>query len=324
MKVTNWWKRLATSLVVAGALSPSLSHAASIALADPGFEAYAVVLSGTSTAHEIFATVDYNTSAFSNAATGYRVPDGSHTQSAWVDDPGYKGLNGYYQDSDEAYHGSNFLYRSGSTGAGTRQRPMPHGSSLQAMHGYYHYNGQTASGVVFEAGKTYKFSMYAQGSAANTGSYGAYVTTYGGWSSAVDLYIYDGTNPGYDGVTTGLNDTALAKGFYEPACATASNAACTIDHPIGDFLNRGASVVGTNTTWTQISLYHYVAPGSPEVGHAIGVGFYGFYASNVDDASLEVFNGNVPEPTSVVLVGITGLAVVGGWRRRLHEKRGPD
>jgi hypothetical protein len=346
MKITKWWKKLATSLIVAGAVSPGLSHAASIALADPGFEVYAHT-SGTS--HEGFATLDYNTTAFTNNyTTGYRKPDASHLQSAWVDDPGFAGFDGLYQDDDEAYHGSNFLFRSGTTGSGTRNRPQPRGntgSNLQAMHGYYHYNGQIApGGAVFEAGKTYKFSVYAQGNTNNSGNYGSYINKDGTWFSSVNLYIFDGTTPGYDGVTTGLGSPggALASQFYEPACPQATNAACLVNHPIGDFTNRGSTVVGTQadtnpavplTTstaslgWTQISLYHYVAPGAPEVGHAIGVAFYGYFSANVDDASLEVFPGNVaPEPGAATLMCMAGVSFAGlaaRRRRRTEEDRGP-
>lgn len=348
MKITNWWKRLATSMVMAGAVSPSLSHAATIALSDPNFEDYKVVLSGTSAVHEIYATLDYNHQAYTvDHTTGYRTPNGSHVQSAWVSNPGFNGASGYYQDSDGSYLGSNYLFRSGTTGSGTRQRPQPRGNTtanlLQAMHGHYAYNGQVApGGAVFEAGKTYKFSVYAQGNQNNSGTYGSYINSDGFWGSAVNLYFFDGTNPGYDGVTTGLSDAALAEGFYEPACSQASNAACKVDHPIGDFTNRGSSAVNTNldinpstvlTTstaalgWRQISLYHYVAPGAPEAGDAIGVAFYLFgYGANVDDASLEVFNGNTvptPEPSTAILVGMAGLSLAGVRRRqRVDEDRG--
>src|SRR4029079_8946411 len=56
----------------------------------------------------------------------------------------------------------------------------------------------------------------------------------------------------------------------------------------GDFVNRpsSASAAQSQAMWTKISLSRTVALGAPEVGHHIGVAFWGGDDSAVDDATL--------------------------------------
>jgi hypothetical protein len=92
------------------------------------------------------------------------------------------------------------------------------------------------------------------------------------------LYIFDGSRP-----------------FSEPNALA--------------FALRTPAVSGV---WTQISLSHTVLPGAPEIGKPVGVGFLPRSDTAVDDATLEF----VPEPTTLALVGLGGVAFWAIRRRR--------
>ncbi len=130
------------------------------------------------------------------------------------------------------------------------------GPGDQAMHGIGYYNGQEAADAVFEANKTYTFSVWAQGDDDADGS-----------SSRVWLYIYDGANP-----FTEASSLNFAR--YAP--------------DTGDFVNRDPAWTDAQSMagWTQISISHTVLPGAPEIGHPIGVAFWVAGDGAVDDASL--------------------------------------
>lgn len=261
MKITNWCRKLSAALLAAGIWVPSMSYAAiNIPLGDPSFEDYVVP-----------PAIGYAYAAPPPAGVGYRPT------SAWVDDP--DSPPGYTQDDND----SNWLYDANyaETGSTQRKRPAPR-TGNQAMHGLFNYNGQE-TGAVFEANRTYTFSIWAQGDDDASLS-----------SSRVWLYIYNGSLP--------FNEAnALTFRRYAP--------------DTGDFLNRarGMTADQSRANWTQISLSHYVRPGAPEIGHPIGIAFWGADDSALDDASLTY----VPEPGTVILVGIgvSGIALM-KYRRR--------
>jgi hypothetical protein len=220
MKVTKWWKKIAVSLVTAGMLSPLAALAVDIPLLDPSFEAYAVPGSG-----------------FAYANT-YRPT------SAWIDDQDMPGMdNG----------ASNWLYNAAYSGVAPKRGAPRTGN--QAMHGLFHYSTQEAADT-FEAGKTYTFSVYAQGDDDTAGD-----------DSRVWLYLFDGANPFSE--PTSLN---FAK--YSPLT--------------GDFINRPATANQdqSKALWQKVSISHTVHTGDPAVGHPIGVGFWAGRDAGVDDASL--------------------------------------
>jgi hypothetical protein len=195
--------------------------------------------------------------------------------SAWVDD--LDNPPGYTQDDGASNWIYNLAYGESSA---THRRAAPR-TGNQAMHGYAHYNAQETS-AVFEAGNTYTFSVWAQGDIDGTGS-----------SSGVFMYIFDGNVAFSDA-------NSLATHLYTVGT--------------GDFANRGAAMTPAQSqaNWTKISLSHLVAAGAPEIGHPVGVGFFGRADAGVDDASLSA----VPEPTAIILVGMGGLSLLGCRRRR--------
>jgi hypothetical protein len=69
----------------------------------------------------------------------------------------------------------------------------------------------------------------------------------------------------------------------------------------------------SQANWRQISISHSVALGDPEVGHPVGVGFWVAADGAVDDATL---TSVIPEPTTLVLVGLSGVAMFVFRRRR--------
>ena len=81
-----------------------------------------------------------------------------------------------------------------------------------------------------------------------------------------------------------------------------------------DFANRATPMTqaASQANWTKLNLSYSVAPGSPLIGKPIGVAFYAGEDAAVDDASLT----GVPEPTSIILVGIGGMSLLGLRRRR--------
>ena len=161
--------------------------------------------------------------------------------------------------------------------ADTNGRPAPK-SAGQAMHGHHNYNGQITS-AVFQAGVTYTFSIWAQNDVNLNDQNGAY------------LYIFDGTVP-FD------QSTALVGPLI-----TAIN-------------QRGALMdsAQSQANWTQISTSYLVPQGSPAIGHLVGVGFFGRRDTAFDDAVLS--DSTVPEPASIILIGASGLSLLGIRRRR--------
>lgn len=251
MKISNWTRKLASTLLAAGIWIPSVVYAANIPLGDPGFD-------------------DYDVAGLSSHA-GYAYSDDYRPTSAWVDDLDHSS-GGYYEDDGN----SNWLYTA-AYGSDFRATPR---SGTQAMHGLGYYSAQVVNDV-FEAGKTYTFSLWAQGDDDASDS-----------SSRVWMYLFNGSEPF-------LEATSLQVQRFAP--------------DTDDFLNRGefSSDAESQLEWTQVSISHAVVADAPEVGHPIGVGFWLAGDGAVDDATLSF----VPEPSTVILVGIGGLALLGCRRR---------
>lgn len=251
MKVTNWCKKLSATLVAAGLLAPAVSYAANIPLGDPSFEAYSVPSRGY---------------AYAADPLGAYRPT-----SAWVDD--LDSPPGYTQDDGV----SNWIYNATYAEATTfTKRPAPR-TGVQAMHGLFNYSAQETA-AVFEAGKTYTFSMYLQNDELLNETNGAF------------LYIFDGTVPFSDA-------NSLASALYEGAAVPQRGA--------------GMTAAESQANWGLRSVSHTVAPGAPEIGNPVGVGFFARKDTAFDDASLTV----VPEPATI-LVGVGGLVAVSLLRRR--------
>jgi hypothetical protein len=260
MRIGNWCKNVAATLLAAGIWLPSVSYAANIPLGDPSFEDFVVP---------------------SNFGYAYAAPlpppgvnVGYRPTSAWVDD-----LNsppGYTQDDDD----SNWIYNAAYGESSVAHRRAAPRTGNQAMHGGFQYSAQTTN-AVWEVGKTYTFSLWSQGDIDSTGT-----------SSRIFLYLFDGDAP------FSQANSLVYKRFGVDT---------------GDFINRPASATAAQSQamWTQISLSRTVTAGAPEVGHRIGVAIWGGDDGAVDDASLSV----VPEPSSVILVGASGLALLMRKRR---------
>jgi len=181
---------------------------------------------------------------------------------------------GYTQDNGV----SNWLYDSAYAELPNNSRRGAPRTGNQAMHGLFNYSAQETS-AVFEAGQTYTFSLWAQNDEILNETNGVF------------LYIFDGTKP------------------FSDANALASTLVTAINKR-----QPGMSAAQSQANWSLISISHTVLPGALEIGHPVGVGFFGRKDSAVDDASLSA----VPEPTTVILVGIgaAGLALVGRRGRR--------
>jgi hypothetical protein len=208
--------------------------------------------------------------------TGAYRPPTTGTPSAWVDD--LDSPPGYTQDDGH----SNWIYELAYGESSTaHRRPAPR-TGNQAMHGLYHYNAQKAA-AVFEADTTYTFSAWAQGDIDASGS-----------SSRVFLYMFDGANPFSEAASLILRR-------YAP--------------DTGDFVNRGPrmSPAQSATNWQQINLNYTVLAGSPVIGHPIGVAFWIGGDGALEDLTLT--STGVPEPSTIILVGMAGLSVLGVRRR---------
>jgi hypothetical protein len=241
MKVTiNWRRAVATALLAAGIWVPSAVKAANIPLADPSFEDYTI-----STGLPVLNQYAY--------APAYRPTSG------WIDDQ--DGADGEVQDDAE----SNWLYTTDYANyPGGPYRATPR-TGNQAMHGFFHYSGQTTAGV-FEAGKSYVFSVYAQGDSDTQ-------IVNGSSNSRVWMYMFDGS-----------------QAFSEPNSLTFKRFSPTDDVNTGpsDFPNRDPlwDQAQSQAAWQQISLRWTVQPGAPEIGKPIGVAVYVGRDGAVDDASL--------------------------------------
>src|SRR5262245_22912458 len=192
--------------ILAGSFS-FMGNAADIPLGDPSFEAYVLPSRGY---------------AYAADPLGAYRPT-----SAWVDD-----LNsppGYTQDDGN----SNWIYNTAYGESSALHRRAAPRTGNQAMHGLFNYNAQTTS-AVFELGKTYTFSLWAQGDIDASTS-----------SSRVFLYIFDGNVP-----------------FSEANALTFKRFA----PDTGDFVNRspGWTTAQSQAGWTQISLSY--TPGASAIG----------------------------------------------------------
>jgi hypothetical protein len=212
---------------------------------------------------------------------GYAYSDLYGPISAWIDDldnpAGYTQTDGL----------SNWLYEVSYGEDGPPFRPAPR-TGTQAMHGNAspdagHYNAQV-TGHLFEANHTYTFSIWAQNDFGGDDTEGVF------------MYIFNGDEDFHD-------DTALAG--QDGSALTAAN---------GDFNDRlsGMSQQDSEGNWRQLSISHYVSPGAPEIGSPIGVGFFLRDDTAVDDATLSV----VPEPGTIMLAGLGGLALLPRRRRK--------
>jgi hypothetical protein len=256
----NWKKKIASALLAAGIFVPSAAQALDIPLGDPSFEAFSV------------------------PGAGYAYANAYNVGSAWVSNPDGSG------PANGGANASNWLYDADYAEDGPPFRGAPR-TGVQAMHGRGFYNGQEST-AVFEAGKTYTFSIYAQGD--NDAELSG-----GQWQSRVWLYIYDGSIP-----------------FSEPNSLTFARYSPTdvVNTGPDDFVNRDTNWTQAQSQagWQQISLSWTVQPGASEIGNPVGVAFWMTNDGAVDDASLSV----VPEPSTVILVGAAGLALLGGCRRK--------
>jgi hypothetical protein len=228
MKVFNWRKKLGVSLVAAGLLSPAMARALDIPIGDPSFEAFVVPPSGP--------------------AGGYAYSDLYRPTSAWIDDQDM-----VTQDDGDG----NWLYNASYAETGTKRGAPRTGN--QAMHGRFGYSTQEVANI-FEAGKTYTFSIYAQGHDD---------TNVPADESRAFLYLFNGSNPFAE-------ETSLTFRKFSPNT--------------GDFINRpvGVSAAQSRALWQKVSISHTVHTGNPEIGQPIGLGFWGGPDATFDDAALSV------------------------------------
>ena len=230
MKVTNWRRKLIASLVAAGTLVPTTGYALDIPLGDPSFENYVVP-----------ATPGY----------AYAVPpNGSYRPtSPWVDD--LDSPPGFQQDAGS----SNWIYDANyaETASTTNRRAAPR-TGNQAMHGLDgNFNGQKLANV-FEADKTYTFSVWAQNDVLLDQGDG------------VGLYVFDGNVP-----------------FTTTSALGSANFTTTVAHRTADM-----NATQSRANWGKLSVKYTAFAGDPQVGHPIGVAFRAFRDSSVDDATLTV------------------------------------
>jgi hypothetical protein len=227
MKVTNWTKKLRVTLVAAGICVPGAAYAQVIPLGDPGFEAYTVPV----------------TPGYAYAAP----PNGSYRPtSAWVDD--LDNPPGYTQDDGV----SNWLYNAAYAENPNNSRRASPRTGNQAMHGLFNYSAQE-TGALFEANKTYSFSIWAQNDEILDNTNGLFT------------YVFDGTIP------------------FSDANALTSDLTTAINQR-----QPGMTPAQSQANWTQVTLRHHVRTGAPEIGHPVGVGFFARRDTSVDDASLRV------------------------------------
>ena len=217
MKVTNWCKKLMASLVAGGALAPGISYALDIPLGDPSFESYVVP-----------AGVGY---AYAQPPAGSYRPT-----SPWVDD--LDSPPGFTQDDGT----SNWIYNSNyAENLSTGHRPAPR-TGDQAMHGLDgNFNAQKLSNV-FEADKTYTFTVWGQNDVLLDQGDG------------IGLYVFDGNVP-----------------FSAANALKSANFTTVVPH-------RTASMTQAQSqaNWGKLTVQHTVFAGDPAVGHPIGVAFNAF------------------------------------------------
>jgi hypothetical protein len=222
MKVTNWCRKLRVTLVAAGICVPGVAFAQNIPLGDPSFEAYTV------------------------PAIGYAYSNEYRPTSAWVDD--LDNPPGYTQDDGA----SNWLYNAAYAEDDTNSRRASPRTGTQAMHGLANYNAQE-TGAVFEANKTYSFTIWSQNDEILDNANGLFT------------YVFDGTIP------------------FSDANALSSQLTTDINQR-----QPGMTAAQSQANWTEVTLRHHVRAGAPEIGHPVGVGFFARRDTSVDDASLRV------------------------------------
>lgn len=179
---------------------------------------------------------------------------------------------GYTQDNAA----SNWLYDAAYAEIPNNSRRASPRTGNQAMHGLFNYTAQETSHV-FVANRTYTFSIWAQNDERLNDTNGLF------------MYIFDATVP------------------FSDANSLASSLTTAINQR-----TPGMTPAQSQANWTLVSISHTVAPGAPEVGKPIGVGFFARRDTAVDDASLT----SVPEPASVVLAGLGGVAALRLRRRK--------
>jgi hypothetical protein len=146
------------------------------------------------------------------------------------------------------------------------------------MHGRFNYSAQETS-ATFIAGETYTFSLWAQGDSVYDQDNGVF------------LYIFDGNVP-----------------FSEANALKSQLFTSSIHQRLAPPTETEAQ---SRANWTQLSISYTVPLDGSAIGHPVGVGFFLRHDSAVDDASLSV----TPEPSTMILVSMAGLSVL-GWRRR--------
>jgi hypothetical protein len=181
---------------------------------------------------------------------------------------------GYTQD-DAA---SAWLYNAAYAEDDSNSRRAAPRTGNQAMHGLANYSAQETTHV-FEANHTYTFSLWAQNDEVLDNTNGLF------------MYIFDTTVP------------------FSDANALSGSLTTAINQR-----TAGMTAAQSQANWSQVTISHYVAPGAPEIGNPIGVGFFARRDTAVDDAVLSV----VPEPTTVALVGL-GFAGAGLLSRRRRD-----
>ena len=255
MIVTNWHKKAVATLAAAGLWLPASAYAVNIPVPDASFEAY-VVPAGQGYAYAGLTSNNYRPT------------------SPWISNP--DGPSGYAVDGGPT--GSNWLYNAANAEASDKptadfapgKKASPR-TGNQAMHGRGFYSGQELPSV-FEAGKTYTFSVYAQGDE------GAVSSPADNSTSRVWLYIYNGSLPFSEA-------NSLAFERFSPTDS--------INPGPDDFVNRDPSwtAAQSKAAWQQISLKYRVIPGSPVVGQPIGIAFWTPFDGAVDDASVTATGG---------------------------------
>jgi hypothetical protein len=303
MKLSTWYRKALLGLAAAGWLAPSDAHAVNIALGDPSFEAFSVPAAGP-TAGYAYANTYRPTSAWISR------PDDNFNQQSFIDG-GPQASNWIYNAAYAELSKPNAGGTANNPGQiAVGHRPAPR-TGNQAMHGRGHFSGQEipASTAVFEAGKKYTFSIYAQGD-SNAEIYST------GWQSRVYLFIYDATvslrNPavpasqaysdpnGFVALTydPSLHDEFSENFMYFPPDRFAPDEPVppenTATHP-GQFINRpvAATAAQSKAAWQQISISWLAFPGAAEIGHPMGVAFRAIDDAALDDAALTATGAGV-------------------------------
>jgi len=266
-------KQLGLIVMASGLAIPATAYGiATLPLADGGFEDYEI-----------------------NASVGYAYANEYRPTSAWVGNP--DDAPGPVDGGPDA---SNWIYDANyaETGSVLRKRAAPTGGGDQALHGRSHYSGQEA-GFVFEPGRTYTFSIWAQGD-DDTEFAGAF-----GWQSTVWMYLYNGSLP-----FTGVEEDALAFGSFAPPTPVDENGTVDVNSTMftpGDFYNRDVNWTQeeSQNNWRKISISWTVDSNlSPEAGQPIGVALRLFDDAGADRATLTA--SSVPEDLRLLVHPLTG------------------